>query len=142
MVLIIICFVLLIQNKDCITKASCWYADNICSCVYIRISPPCDTLLSLRRYQPGTLSSSSQTEKLVELVEGEKVAVSGDDSGDERDEGEERPLREAFTVKLLFCPSGKLPTQTSGNIVYATTATICKCFWKGRKQGFLFHSFS
>uniref|UniRef100_G3QAV8 Solute carrier family 7 member 3a n=1 Tax=Gasterosteus aculeatus aculeatus TaxID=481459 RepID=G3QAV8_GASAC len=76
------------------------------------------------RYQPGTLSSSSQTEKLVELVEGEKVAVSGDDSGDERDEGEERPLREAFTVKLLFCPSGKLPTQTSGNIVYATTATI------------------
>ncbi|XP_037323195.1 cationic amino acid transporter 3a [Pungitius pungitius] len=74
------------------------------------------------RYQPGTLSSSSQTEKLVELVEGEKVAVSGDDSGDERDE--ERPLREAFTVKLLFCPSGKIPTQTSGNIVYATTAII------------------
>ncbi|XP_054481306.1 cationic amino acid transporter 3a [Anoplopoma fimbria] len=77
------------------------------------------------RYQPGTLSSSSQTEKLVELVEGEKVAVSGGDSGDEYGmETEERPLREAFTAKLLFCPSGKTPTQTSGNIVYATTATI------------------
>lgn len=77
------------------------------------------------RYQPGTLSSSSQTEKLVELVEGEKVAVSGGDSGDEYGmETEDRPLREAFTAKLLFCPSGKIPTQTSGNIVYATTAII------------------
>ncbi|KAM7374573.1 hypothetical protein PAMP_007221 [Pampus punctatissimus] len=77
------------------------------------------------RYQPGSLSSSSQTEKLVELVEGEKVAVSGGDSGDEYGmETEERPLREAFTVKLLFCPSGKTPTQTSGTIVYATTAII------------------
>ncbi|XP_040006837.1 cationic amino acid transporter 3a [Xiphias gladius] len=77
------------------------------------------------RYQPGSLSSSSQTEKLVELVEGEKVAVSGGDSGDEYGaEMEDRPLREAFTAKLLFCPSGKTPTQTSGNIVYATTAII------------------
>ncbi|XP_049448472.1 cationic amino acid transporter 3a [Epinephelus fuscoguttatus] len=77
------------------------------------------------RYQPGSLSSSSQTEKLVELVEGEKVAVSGGDSGDEYGtETEERPLRETFTVKLLFCPSGKTPTQTSGHIVYATTAII------------------
>uniref|UniRef100_A0A8D2ZJ85 Solute carrier family 7 member 3a n=1 Tax=Scophthalmus maximus TaxID=52904 RepID=A0A8D2ZJ85_SCOMX len=66
------------------------------------------------RYQPGTLTSSSQTEKLVELVEGEKVAV----------KMEERPLREAFTPRLLFCPSGKTPTRTSGNIVYATTAII------------------
>ncbi|KAA8586750.1 solute carrier family 7, member 3 [Etheostoma spectabile] len=77
------------------------------------------------RYQPGSLSSSSQMEKLVELVEGEKVAVSGGDSGDEYGmETEARPLREAFTAKLLFCPSGKHPTQTSGNIVYATTAII------------------
>ncbi|KAM6911717.1 solute carrier family 7, member 3 isoform 1-T3 [Lycodopsis pacificus] len=77
------------------------------------------------RYQPGTLSSSSQTEKLVELVEGEKVAVSGGDSGDEYGmETEEKPLRETFTAKLLFCPSGKIPTKTSGNIVYATTAII------------------
>lgn len=77
------------------------------------------------RYQPGSLSSSSQTEKLVELVEGEKVAVSGEDSGDESGmEMDERPLRETFTAKLLFCPSGKIPTQTSGNIVYATTAII------------------
>uniref|UniRef100_A0A672FG77 Cationic amino acid transporter C-terminal domain-containing protein n=1 Tax=Salarias fasciatus TaxID=181472 RepID=A0A672FG77_SALFA len=77
------------------------------------------------RYQPGALNSSSQTEKLVELVEGEKVAVSGGDSGDEYGmETEDRPLRESFSAKLLFCPSGKNPTQTSGTIVYATTAII------------------
>ncbi|XP_071402068.1 solute carrier family 7, member 3 [Centroberyx affinis] len=77
------------------------------------------------RYQPGSLSSSSQTEKLVELVGGEKVAVSGGDSGDEYGmEMEDRPLRESFTAKLLFCPSGNSPTQTSGKIVYATTAII------------------
>ncbi|TNN64238.1 High affinity cationic amino acid transporter 1 [Liparis tanakae] len=51
------------------------------------------------RYQPGTLSSSSQTEKLVELVEGEKVAVGGGDSGDEYGtETEARPRRETFTT--------------------------------------------
>ncbi|XP_030293837.1 solute carrier family 7, member 3 [Sparus aurata] len=77
------------------------------------------------RYQPGNLSSSSQTEKLVELVEGEKVAVSGGDSGDESGmELDEKPLRETFTAKLLFSPSGKSPTHTSGTIVYATTAII------------------
>lgn len=87
-----------------------------------------DTLLFLRRYQPGNLNSSSQTEKLVELVEGEKVAVSGRDSGDEYSaEMEDGPLQEAFSVKLLFFPSGKNPTQTSGTIVYVTTAIICKC---------------
>uniref|UniRef100_A0A3B3TYC9 Solute carrier family 7 member 3a n=1 Tax=Poecilia latipinna TaxID=48699 RepID=A0A3B3TYC9_9TELE len=78
------------------------------------------------RYQPGNLNSSSQTEKLVELVEGEKVAVSGGDSGDEYGmEMEDRPLHETFTAKLLFCPSGKIPTKTSGMIVYVTTAVIC-----------------
>ncbi|XP_035522282.1 cationic amino acid transporter 3a [Morone saxatilis] len=77
------------------------------------------------RYQPGTLNSSSQTEKLVELVGGEKVPVSGGDSGDEYGmETDERPLRETFTAKLLFCPSGKNPTNISGNIVYVTTAII------------------
>lgn len=61
-------------------------------------------------------------------MEGEKVAVSGGDSGDEYGmEAEERPLRETFSFKLLFCPSGKIPTKTSGNIVYAITAIICKC---------------
>lgn len=86
------------------------------------------SLPSLNRYQPGNLNSSSQTEKLVELVEGEKVAVSGGDSGDEYGmEMEDRPLQETFTAKLLFCPSGKIPTKTSGMIVYVTTAVICKC---------------
>uniref|UniRef100_A0A8C4DNE0 Solute carrier family 7 member 3a n=1 Tax=Dicentrarchus labrax TaxID=13489 RepID=A0A8C4DNE0_DICLA len=83
------------------------------------------------RYQPGTLNSSSQTEKLVELVGGEKVPVSGGDSGDEYGmETDERPLRETFTAKLLFCPSGKNPTNISGNIVYVTTAIICKYVWE------------
>ncbi|XP_055799547.1 cationic amino acid transporter 3-like [Salvelinus fontinalis] len=77
------------------------------------------------RYQPGTLSSSSQSEKLVELVGGEKVAVSGRDSGDEYGlDLEDGPLRETFTPRLLFFPSGNLPTKISGNIVYATTAII------------------
>lgn len=77
------------------------------------------------RYQPGTLNSSSQTEKLVEMVGGEKVPASGGDSSDEYGvEADKMPLREAFTFKLLFVPSGKLPTQISGNIVYCTTATI------------------
>ncbi|XP_015229433.1 PREDICTED: cationic amino acid transporter 3 [Cyprinodon variegatus] len=77
------------------------------------------------RYQPGNLNSSSQMEKLVELVEGEKVAVSGDDSGDEYGmETEDRPLRETFSAKLLFSPSGKTPTKISGTIVYITTAVI------------------
>lgn len=62
----------------------------------------------------------------MELVEGEKVAVSGSESGDEYAvEMEDRPLRETFSVKLLFCPSGKNPTEISGTIVYATTAVIC-----------------
>ncbi|CAB1333157.1 unnamed protein product [Coregonus sp. 'balchen'] len=73
------------------------------------------------RYQPGTLSSSSQTEKLVELVGGEKVARG--DSGDEYDL-EDRPLREKFTPRRLLFPSSALPTKTSGNIVYVTTAII------------------
>ncbi|XP_030009579.1 solute carrier family 7, member 3 isoform X2 [Sphaeramia orbicularis] len=78
------------------------------------------------RYQPGTLNSSSQTEKLVEMVGGEKVAVSGGDSSDEygMEAEEERPLQDTFTFKLLFSPSGKNPTQISGNIVYCTTAFI------------------
>lgn len=60
------------------------------------------------------------------MKEGEKVAVSGGDSGDEYDVGEERPFRESFSPKLLFCPSRKVPTHTSGTIVYATTAIICE----------------
>lgn len=82
---------------------------------------------SLHRYQPAAINPSSQMEKLVELVEGEKVAVSGGDSGDEfGEETEVRPLQEAFTVKKLFCPSSKIPTTISGNIVYGTTAVICE----------------
>ncbi|KAK3524409.1 hypothetical protein QTP70_027987 [Hemibagrus guttatus] len=76
------------------------------------------------RYQPGTLSSSSQSEKLVELVGGEKVAVSGD-SGDEYGlDSDDRLPRQKFSFKLLLVPSRDSPTKMSGAIVYAVTATI------------------
>lgn len=62
------------------------------------------------------------------MEESEKMPVSGGESGDEYDmEMDQRPLKETFSFKLLFCPSGKSPTVLSGNIVYATTAVICKC---------------
>lgn len=48
---------------------------------------------------------------------------SGDEYGMEMDD---KPLRETFTAKLLFSPSGKIPTEISGTIVYITTAVICK----------------
>lgn len=84
------------------------------------------SLIHASRYQPGTLNSPSQLEKLME--ESEKMPVSGGESGDEYDmEMDQRPLKETFSFKMLFCPSGKIPTVLSGNIVYATTAVICKC---------------
>lgn len=74
-----------------------------------------------------TQNSSSQMEKLVELVGGEKVAVTGGDSGDEYGvEIEDAPLQESFTAKLLFFPRRNIPTEKSGLIVYGTTAIICK----------------
>uniref|UniRef100_A0A9J7Z9X8 Solute carrier family 7 member 3a n=1 Tax=Cyprinus carpio carpio TaxID=630221 RepID=A0A9J7Z9X8_CYPCA len=76
------------------------------------------------RYQPGTLNSSSQTEKLVELVGGEKVAVCGD-SGDEFGiDLDDNPRKEKFSLKLLLVPSKDSPTEMSGTIVYVTTAVI------------------
>uniref|UniRef100_A0A672K2A0 Cationic amino acid transporter 3-like n=1 Tax=Sinocyclocheilus grahami TaxID=75366 RepID=A0A672K2A0_SINGR len=76
------------------------------------------------RYQPGILSSSSQTEKLVELVGGEKVAVCGD-SGDEYGiDLDDNPRKEKFSPRLLLVPSKDSPTEMSGTIVYGTTAII------------------
>uniref|UniRef100_A0A671MPF5 Cationic amino acid transporter 3-like n=1 Tax=Sinocyclocheilus anshuiensis TaxID=1608454 RepID=A0A671MPF5_9TELE len=76
------------------------------------------------RYQPGNLSSSSQTEKLVELVGGEKVAVCGD-SGDEYGiDLDDNPRKEKFSPRLLLVPSKDSPTEMSGTIVYGTTAII------------------
>lgn len=78
------------------------------------------------RYQPGMLIFSSQNEKLVELVGGEKVAVSGD-SGDEYGlDSEDHLPREKFSFKLLLVPSRDSPTKMSGTIVYAVTVIICK----------------
>ncbi|KAG7272015.1 hypothetical protein CRUP_004174 [Coryphaenoides rupestris] len=81
------------------------------------------------RYQPGSLGcsgqgSSSQTEKLVELVDGEKVPVSHADSGDEDSVEAAAPLQRCYTAKLLFVPSHSSPTDISGTIVYITTAVI------------------
>ncbi|KAL0162460.1 hypothetical protein M9458_041856, partial [Cirrhinus mrigala] len=65
-----------------------------------------------------------QTEKLVELVGGEKVAVCGD-SGDEYGiDLDDSPRKEEFSLKLLLVPSKDSPTEMSGTIVYATTAVI------------------
>ncbi|XP_017554155.1 cationic amino acid transporter 3a [Pygocentrus nattereri] len=76
------------------------------------------------RYQPGTLNSSSQSEKLVELVGGEKVAVSGDSGDEYSPDSEDHIPREKFFAKLLLFPSRDVPTKMSGTIVYATTAII------------------
>ncbi|KAL6470099.1 hypothetical protein MHYP_G00212180 [Metynnis hypsauchen] len=76
------------------------------------------------RYQPGTLNSSSQNEKLVELVGGEKVAVSGDSGDEYGPDSEDHIPREKFSAKLLLVPSRDVPTKMSGTIVYATTAVI------------------
>ncbi|TSL04357.1 Cationic amino acid transporter 3 [Bagarius yarrelli] len=76
------------------------------------------------RYQPGMLGSPSQREKLVELVGGEKVAVtsgSGDEFGLDLDD---HVPRETFSYKLLFVPTRDSPTKMSGTIVYAVTAVI------------------
>lgn len=84
------------------------------------------TDLYVSRYQPGNLGSSSQTEKLVELVGGEKVAVCGD-SGDEYGiDLDDNPRKDKFSPKLLLVPSKDSPTEMSGTIVYGTTAIICK----------------
>uniref|UniRef100_A0A4W5NHF1 Solute carrier family 7 member 3 n=1 Tax=Hucho hucho TaxID=62062 RepID=A0A4W5NHF1_9TELE len=90
------------------------------------------------RYQPGTLGVSGASEKLVELVGLQRAAMAEGDSGDEfGQEGETRPLRERFILKMLLVPSCDVPTKTSGLIVYITTAVICesppfdrvKCRW-------------
>lgn len=82
------------------------------------------------RYQPGSLSISGPSQKLVDLAAPEKAAMMETDSGDEfGHEGlETRPLRERFTSKMLFLPSCDVPTKTSGLIVYATTAAISVLF--------------
>uniref|UniRef100_A0A8C9S282 Solute carrier family 7 member 3a n=1 Tax=Scleropages formosus TaxID=113540 RepID=A0A8C9S282_SCLFO len=76
------------------------------------------------RYQPGSLSSASQSEKLMEMVEDEKVAVTAID--DYSPDLAHRPLKDRFSVRLLLMPSCDFPTNVSGAIVYGATAVICK----------------
>ncbi|KAJ8348837.1 hypothetical protein SKAU_G00274260 [Synaphobranchus kaupii] len=76
------------------------------------------------RYQPGSLNSASQSEKLVELIAEEKP-MNGRDSSDEcSPESETRPQKERFSWKLLLKPCYDSPTKTSGTIVYVTVAII------------------
>lgn len=60
----------------------------------------------------------------MEIGESEKVG--NGESSDEYAEMDSSPRREDFTIKLLFVPSSDVPTQTSGTIVYITTAVICE----------------
>ncbi|XP_062332782.1 cationic amino acid transporter 3 [Osmerus eperlanus] len=82
------------------------------------------------RYQPGSLSISGPSQKLVDLAGPEKAAMVEGDSGDDfSNEGlETRPLRERFTYKMLLLPSCDIPTKTSGLIVYVTTAVVSVLF--------------
>ncbi|CDQ77117.1 cationic amino acid transporter 3 [Oncorhynchus mykiss] len=83
------------------------------------------------RYQPGTLGVSGASEKMVELVGLQRAAMAEGDSGDEfgqESEGETRPLRERFILKMLLVPSCDVPTKTSGLIVYITTTVISVVF--------------
>lgn len=57
----------------------------------------------------------------MEMEDGMKLPVSGVDSSVDTLQQDT-----TFAFKLLFCPSGKIPTQMSGTIVYATTAVICE----------------
>lgn len=60
----------------------------------------------------------------------EKMPMGGVESSDEHGVEMEDPQQETFTFRLLFCPSGKNPTQMSGTIVYITTAIICEYSWR------------
>ena len=84
--------------------------------------------IDIPRYQPGSLSISGPSQKLVDLAGPEKAAMVEGDSGDDfSNEGlETRPLRERFTYKMLLLPSCDIPTKTSGLIVYLTTAVVCE----------------
>ncbi|KAI4897282.1 hypothetical protein NFI96_024644 [Prochilodus magdalenae] len=81
------------------------------------------------RYQPGSLSSSTD-KNMVELERlTDKDPMTDGDSGDENGQAlEKKPLRSTFSPQLLLLPSSPSPTKTSGLIVYATTAITCVLF--------------
>ncbi|XP_041930583.1 cationic amino acid transporter 3 [Alosa sapidissima] len=81
------------------------------------------------RYQPGSLSANPGDLKLVELERLEKSDTTEGDSGDEYNQDTEtKPLKERFSMRLLIFPRCDQPTNTSGMIVYGTTATISALF--------------
>lgn len=78
-------------------------------------------------YQPGSLGANPGDLKLVELERLEKSDTTEGDSGDEfNQESETKPLKDRFSMKLLLVPRCDQPTNTSGMIVYGTTAVICE----------------
>ncbi|XP_061091175.1 cationic amino acid transporter 3 [Conger conger] len=83
------------------------------------------------RYQPGSLTSSDHSGKMVDLAGAEKMSMTEaeGDSGDEFDpELDTRPLKERFSLRLLLWPSCDSPTKASGTIVYVTVAVISVLF--------------
>ncbi|KAL2077166.1 hypothetical protein ACEWY4_026670 [Coilia grayii] len=81
------------------------------------------------RYQPGSLTGDASDLKLVELERLEKSDTTEGDSGDEfHQELETTPLKERFSMRLLLFPSCDQPTNTSGMIVYSTTAVVSVLF--------------
>lgn len=81
------------------------------------------------RYQPGSLSSSTDRKMMeLESLTG-KDTMADVDSGDEHgQELEKMPLQGSFSPRLLLLPSCQSPTKISGLIVYATTAVACVFF--------------
>ncbi|KAJ8266467.1 hypothetical protein GJAV_G00130760 [Gymnothorax javanicus] len=80
------------------------------------------------RYQPGSLNSVSGSENLEDLLQEKVPMTEGNCSDEDSPELETRPLKERFSWKLLLIPSCDSPTNTSGTIVYITTAVISVLF--------------
>ncbi|XP_012696508.1 cationic amino acid transporter 3 [Clupea harengus] len=71
------------------------------------------------RYQPGSLTADTNDPKMMELQSLETSDMADGDGGDEC-----KPLKNRFSMKLLIFPSCEQPTNTSGLIVYVTTAAV------------------
>lgn len=71
----------------------------------------------VRRYQPGSLNFSAEKKpvELQTLTDKKNVSEMG-----------KQPYNETFSPRHLLLPSSESPTETSGLIVYVTTAVTCK----------------
>lgn len=75
------------------------------------------------RYQPDLFAPSKDLEMLeMNGSEEEKVVI----NLSLRDG--HVALKDKFTWRRLFCPSGDVPTSISGRIVYISSTVVCKCW--------------